>query len=288
MDRTTAATDAALLGLFAAFALASLPMLRAATAPPETLALLLIPAGIGLSRSAASAGHSWGRATRAGWPVAIAPLVYMGEVAVVPHVPFPRVDAALTRMDVWLGLHAGHPDWAIGTLAEEVSSLAYLSYYAIPAVAVWVAWRYGSPALARLSLALALTSLACGLVWIALPSGGYHLAGGPSGPAFGPATELTRAIYASHPHYAAAFPSQHVAHTAATVAVLVRLGHRRLWWAWALAIWASTVYGEFHFALDGLAGVLVGAAAGFAATSWQPGPHPEPARAPAPIPRRPR
>jgi membrane-associated phospholipid phosphatase len=171
------------------------------------------------------------------------------------------VDGLLADADAWLGLYqGGQPLWSMGGLTEELANVAYASYYLIPVMVGIVALQRGPREATRLTAALTLASLMCGLVWLAFPSGGYHPGGSPQGPAAGPFTALVHALYAQQPHYAAAFPSEHVAHAVALAAVL-----RRYWgpwvWLWALGIALSTVVGQYHYAFDGLAGWAVGLAA---------------------------
>jgi hypothetical protein len=198
---------------------------------------------------------------RACWPLAAAPVAYLAEVQILELQRGRYIDGILAHADAWLGIYqGGQPLWSMGGPIEELANMAYASYYLIPVMVGFVALRRGAHEATRLTAALTLASLMCGLVWLIFPSGGYHVGGSPQGPAFGPFTALVHGLYAQHPHYAAAFPSEHVAHAVALAGVL-----RRDWgpwiWLWALGIALSTVVGQYHYAFDGVAGWAVGMAA---------------------------
>lgn len=196
---------------------------------------------------------------RAFWPVLVAPMVYLAEARVLEVDQSRYVDGVLAAIDGWMGLyHAGQPLWPIGGWVEELANAAYASYYVIPFAAIWLTLRRGPAEGARVTAALVFASLTCGTVWLLWPSGGYFPLGGPMDPAPGPFTAFVHHIYASHPHYAAAFPSEHVAHAAALAAVLRQRGTGRWVWLWVGAIAVSTVIGQYHYAADGVAGALVG------------------------------
>jgi len=203
------------------------------------------------------AAMRWGERRRVarwvglGWPIVLWPAMYDGAVRIVTAYPERYVDAWLAAADrvIFLG---NPPDrWPLGGPVEELANLAYASYYlVIPACALWAWRRRGDEALARYGLALVATFGACALLWLVAPAGGYHPTGCPPGEPWGPFTALMRWIYARSPHYAAAFPSSHVALAVAAAALIVRLGGPRWLWPWALAVAWSTVQGQYHYGID--------------------------------------
>jgi membrane-associated phospholipid phosphatase len=203
----------------------------------------------------------WTAIFRACWPVVAAPVAYLAEVRILELERSRYFDAPLAAADRWLGLYRGDvPAWTLGGGTEEAANLLYASYYLIPVIVVVLATRATVAEAARATTALTLASLGCGLVWLIVPSGGYFLGGSPQGLAAGPFSWLVHRMYASYPHYAAAFPSEHVAHA---VALAVVLQQRSRWfWAWAAGIAIATVVGQYHYGLDPVAGALLGIGAG--------------------------
>lgn len=195
------------------------------------------------------------------WPLLLWPALYDGAVRIASAYPERYVDAWLAAADHALFL--GHPPdrWPLGGPVEELANFCYASYYAvIPACAWWVWRRHGDEALTRYGLCLVATFGACALVWIVAPAGGYHPTGCPAGEAWGPFTALMRWIYAHSPHYAAAFPSSHVALAVAAAHLVVRLGGPRWMWAWALSVAWSTVQGQYHYGIDTPPAIALGIA----------------------------
>jgi hypothetical protein len=208
------------------------------------------------------AGHRGWRALLLAWPIAWWPVTYVMTVDVVQLDRTRYVDAWLRAADTWL-LSFGNVvplAWPLSGPVEEVANAFYFSYYVgVPLLLVWLAWRLGPEAASRYGLAVVLTVAACAALWVLVPSGGYHAGGAPSSSPWGPSTWTVHEMYALKPHFAAAFPSSHVAVSVAAAAVAIRFGATRLLWGWAFGIAFATVYGQYHFLVDVPSGWFVGA-----------------------------
>jgi membrane-associated phospholipid phosphatase len=149
---------------------------------------------------------------------------------------------------------------------SEYVHFSYFAYYFVPMTLAF--WLYVTGTRAKFSRALTATLLAflsCCMIYIIFPVvGPYHHFGHPpanSWPGvFGP---LSHAIVERGSSLGTAFPSSHTA-----VAVCVWLTAWRLsrpvFWVLALIVPAlafGTVYGGFHYAVDTMAGALLGAGA---------------------------
>jgi membrane-associated phospholipid phosphatase len=236
----------------------------AGQAPPTwpPMAMLALVAFVGLSRRIYRLERPWSDVLASVWPVFLSPLVYLSEVRLLEASPGRYVDHLLAPVDARLGItETAQSLWLASGLVQEVVNLLYASYYVIPVVVVVLAVRVDALAGARATTALVLTSLICGLLWIGWPSGGYFPGGSPMIPAAGPFTAFMNAVYGFQPHFAAAFPSEHVAHAAALTGILRARGHGRWLWLWVAGVGLATVFGGYHYALDGLAGLAAGMAA---------------------------
>ena len=196
-------------------------------------------------------------------PIAMWPLLYDGFVQVASLRPDRFIDRALAHADATL-FHRlpGPPSWPLGGGMEEVANLFYASFYFVIPGAMLAIWRArGTEAAARYSLSVLVAQALCGALWLLFPAGGYHLSGSPLSAAAGPSTALVRAIYAANPHYAAAFPSSHVALATVAALMLVWNDGSRAWPLWSLGIAFATIYGQYHYAVDAPPAVLVAVAA---------------------------
>ena len=141
---------------------------------------------------------------------------------------------------------------------------AYLSYYFILAGAPLALWLRGRHAAARRALLHMMVAFyVCYAVFLVFPVSGPHYAFPlPEGAAKQvlPA-RVVEFLIARGDAWGAAFPSSHVA-VALVAAVNAWQGWRRLG-AWlvplALLLAVGTVYGQFHYVLDALAGAAVAA-----------------------------
>jgi membrane-associated phospholipid phosphatase len=210
-------------------------------------------------------------------PIVIAPLLYFtlpdlmagwagGEVS--------YRDPLVIRWERWLfgGDPAREMYRSVGScLVSEPLHLGYLSYYALIFTPPLLLWRLGDrEGVERTALALSLAFVASYVVFIAFPvQGPRYLWPGPEGMCDGPVRELVLLVLDRGSSRGAAFPSSHVA---VAVAQALMMTLRRLPAVWVLWILSATltvgaVYGGFHYAVDALAGVVVGAAAAWVAHS---------------------
>lgn len=161
---------------------------------------------------------------------------------------------------------------------------AYLMYYPVVALPpLWLALRRDTAALRRFVLAVMAAFIPCYLFFLFLPvAGPYYTFPRPDGEfVANAAARLVYAVLAEGSSYGAAFPSSHVA---ATVAALVAGWHasRRLGLLLlvpTVLLFVAVVYCQMHYAVDGIAGLVVGTAAGAAAIAGAHMPSGRPASA---------
>lgn len=155
--------------------------------------------------------------------------------------------------------------WRLRMPSPPLSSVLHLCYVAhyfvFMGVPLWLYVRAGRDASARAVFGITLAFYACYLVFVLFPvAGPWYAYPRPTGAteAVAPA-RLVRAVLESGASYGTAFPSSHVA--ASWVAVLMaRRDAPRLALALApvvLGLALGTVYGQFHYAVDALAGAAV-------------------------------
>lgn len=181
------------------------------------------------------------------------------EVAQVRDAVVQRWEQVLFGSQVSVTWHERMPDVAVSFVLHA----CYASYYLIVSVVpIWFWLRASRDVYARVVFALALTFYACYLVFGLFPvAGPNYFFAKPEGPLVEvlPA-RFMYGVLGLGSAYGTAFPSSHVA--ASWVAVLASWKHRRAL-ALALAPLAlglalGTVYGQFHYAVDALAGAALG------------------------------
>lgn len=141
--------------------------------------------------------------------------------------------------------------------------LSYFSYYLIiPLPLVWFAVARDAASLRRSVLIIFATFLACYLWFILFPVAGPYYEFPRPAPWFvdNYPARLVYATLSTGSSYGAAFPSSHVAGTVAA-AIAGGLGSRRLGLILlvpTVLLTIGVVYAQMHYAVDALAGVLVG------------------------------
>jgi membrane-associated phospholipid phosphatase len=184
-----------------------------------------------------------------------------------------RVRVHDATVQAWeAALFGGQPsrDWwqaAPSRFWSTVLHGAYLSYYGVvvaPTLALLA--RADRAPLRRFVLAAVATFVICYLCFIFFPvAGPYYAFPRPTGSFVdNPAARLVYAVLAQGSSYGAAFPSSHVAASVAAT-IMTWPASRRLGIALALAtglLTVGVVYCQMHYAVDAIAGGLVGMAVG--------------------------
>jgi membrane-associated phospholipid phosphatase len=265
------ARGAALVTL--AYLLLSLPLLFWRTRGPSAPAIAVV-------HVAAALALWWSlRSTSgiAGWlPLLLVPFLYaelpylIGADAVLRDAMVQAWEAALFNGQPARDLAGRVPNTAL----SELLHLGYLLYYAIvyaPPLLLYLAGRREE--FGRTAFALMLTYAVCFTIFALFPVEGPRYAWGapPSVPA-GSIRSLTLAILERGSSRGTAFPSSHVA-VASAQAILALRYQRGLGVAVAVTsalLMVGAVYGGFHYAVDVLAGAVIGAAIGIATVIPRP------------------
>lgn len=208
-----------------------------------------------------------GRTIREIYPLLLLPALY-SELDILNSGSVPVYDSIVQRWELLVFGSQVSREWWQAMPSRFLSTLlhgAYLSYYLIvSAPALYFAWRGDLQAVRRFVLVVMATFVICYLFFIFFPvAGPYYEFPRPSAWFVDNlAARLTYEALASGSSYGAAFPSSHVA--AAVAATLAAAGgSRRLGIALALPtvlLTVGVVYCQMHYAVDALAGLVVGAA----------------------------
>lgn len=176
------------------------------------------------------------------------------------------IDATVQAWEA--ALFGGQPsrDWwrtSPSALWSTVLHGAYLAYYLILALPpVWFAIRRDVPGLRRFILMVMTTMILCYVVFVFAPvAGPYYMFPRPEGPFVENA--MARLVYdalESGSSYGAAFPSSHVAATAAALVAAWRSSRRLglVMLAPTILLFISVVYCQMHYAIDAIVGLGVG------------------------------
>ena len=207
-----------------------------------------------------------GRTFRRIYPLLLLPVLY-GELDVLNRAGVAVHDATVQRWELALfGSQVSREWWqaAPSELWSTVLHGAYFSYYFIVSVpAFWFLARGDVVGVRRFVLAVMTTFVVCYLVFVFYPvAGPYYTFPRPAAWFLdNPAARLVYQTLARGSSYGAAFPSSHVAATVAA-AITAAQGSRRLGLiltAPTVLLTVGVVYCQMHYAVDALAGLLVGA-----------------------------
>lgn len=192
-------------------------------------------------------------------PLLYAELPYLMGAAATFH------DSAVQQWES--ALFAGQPARALaGKLPHralsELLHLGYLSYYPIIYIPPLVFYATGRrEAFGRAVLASMLIYAGCFLTFVAFPvEGPRYLWGAPANVPNGPIRSLAQFVLERGSSRGAAFPSSHAAIAVAQAVVTLRYA-RGLGMVVAIAsllLMVGAVYGGFHYAVDIVAGAVVG------------------------------
>ena len=266
------------LALALAHAVTAAVLLAAAKAGPGGTT------GPGAAKEGAGTGGTWpgaglrrevGRFFRLFLPVAVTPVLY-SELEYLNQLVSPGyLDGAVQGWEA--AVFGQQPSLTaarrFGSLwLSEALHFGYVSYYlVVPGAAVAVYRNRGEAGLARLSVTVALAFFVCYLCFAVFPVAGprYEFAriAGPQADGF--FFSLVHTVLEAGSSKGTAFPSSHVAASAAALLACWR-GARRWFWIFLPAVallTAGTVYGRFHYGVDAAAGLVVA----FAAFASAPG-----------------
>ena len=200
-------------------------------------------------------------------PLVVGPFLYVELRWLISGFGVPHVDA---RVQGWeLALFSGNPSatWApampVRWMSETLHA-AYASYYLIvylPPALLYL--RHRRTAFAATLLALTIAYGLCFLTYLFFPVDGPRYLIGPAAAPDGPIRAFVLRLLDAGSSRGTAFPSSHVA--ASVVASLAALRSQRrvgiVVSVMTLTLALATVYGGFHYAVDGLAGTVFGVTA---------------------------
>ena len=272
-DRTIGAS----LVLIAVYlALTAWPALLGARATGDPRALLVHLALLGAAAGLAATTRPRLRRLRDLLPLAVGAFLYVELRWLIPAFGRPHADAIVVGWERSLFPSNPSATWAPSLpslLVSETLHLAYASYYLLVLLPPLVLYLRGRRTdYARTMLALVLVYAACFLTYLVFPVDAPRYLVGAAAAPDGPVRAAVLHLLAAGSSRGTAFPSSHVA--ASVVASLCALRfQRRLGVVIALltcGLALGTVYGGFHYAVDALAGGIVGLAAwGLASTLWR-------------------
>lgn len=207
------------------------------------------------------------RAVRDLYPMLLLMVLY-GEVDLIVqllHEP-PGFDALVRQWDLWLfGFHPHQHfhQWLSGPGWQEFFHLLYLSYYLLVVGAFLAVWKNQPATLPRFAFVITGMFVSFIVIFVAVPVAGPLSRPGVSLTTTGVFPGIVAQIYAPltmNGIHTGAFPSSHVG---MSVGLVLGLAPRRGWVRIALGglvlgIAASTVYGQFHYAIDTVAGLGAG------------------------------
>lgn len=205
-------------------------------------------------------------------PLALGGYLYVELRWLIAGAGRPHADGMVQRWEHLLFPSNPAATWAPGlpnVALSELLHFAYASYYVLvllPPIVLYLRGR--REAYASTMLALVIVYIVCFVSYLALPVDGPRYLVGPARAPEGPIREFVLRLLAAGSSRGTAFPSSHIA--AAVVASLAALRFQprlgALVAALTVGLALGTVYGGFHYAVDGLAGVAVGLASWWAAT----------------------
>jgi membrane-associated phospholipid phosphatase len=192
------------------------------------------------------------------------PVMYIELRWIIPAIGAAHRDAAVMAWEA--RLFPSNPSATLaprlhGFALSELLHLAYASYYLIMYLPPLVMYARGARShFAATMLALTLVYGTCFVTYALFPVDGPRYLVGAAAAPDGPVRAFVLALLERGSSRGTAFPSSHVA--ASIVAALCTLRFDRRFGA-VVALLASlltvaTVYGGFHYAVDGLVGVMLG------------------------------
>jgi len=201
-------------------------------------------------------------------PLVAAPLLYMELPALIEAVGSGYHDATVQGWEA--AVFRGQPARTFaGALPfqwlSELLHAGYLAYYLLIFVPpLWLLARRQRRAFAETVLALTVVCLTSWVLFAAWPVvGPRYLWAAPAGVPDGPFRRIAVSLLAAGSSKGAAFPSSHMAVSAAQAVMAWRWQGRAMRWAVtgvATLVGVGAVYGGFHYGVDILAGAALGGA----------------------------
>jgi hypothetical protein len=211
-------------------------------------------------------GERW-RLMRDLVPLASGAFLYLELRWLIPGLGRPHADAVVIRWEAAVFPTNPSATWAPSLPSfwlSEALHVAYASYYLLvlgPPLLLYLRGRRIE--YAATMLALVVVYAACFLAYLVFPVDGPRYLVGPAMAPEGPVRGAVLQLLAAGSSRGTAFPSSHVA--ASIVASLCALAFQRpvgvATSLLTIGLTFATVYGGFHYAVDALAGIVVGLAA---------------------------
>jgi membrane-associated phospholipid phosphatase len=251
---------------------AIIPMVLYARVTGDGWPLLAHVAAFALAAAATSYDRPPLGTLRAWLPLALGPFLYIELRWLIEGVGRPHADLLVQGWERMLFASNPAVTWAPSLPMPWLSELlhfAYASYYLLVYVPPLVLYaREQRDEFAATMFALAVVYGVCFVTYLFFPVDGPRFLGGPAAAPDGPIRSFVLHLLAAASSRGTAFPSSHVA--ASVVASLCALRYQpRVGVPVALltvGLGLGTVYGGFHYAVDALAGAVVGVAAWALAT----------------------
>ena len=256
------------LALIAAYLAATLwPMMRYARASHDARPLLAHLAVLLATVALVGATGSRLRPLRDLLPLAVGPFLYVELRWLIPGLGRPHADAIVSGWESAV-FHANPAaSWAPSmpyVALSEALHVAYASYYflvLVPPILLYLRGRRTEYAWTM--LALVLVYGLCFTTYLVFPVDGPRYLVGPAAAPDGPIRTFVLRLLEAGSSRGTAFPSSHVA--ASVVASLAALRYQPrvgvIVAVLTVGLALGTVYGGFHYAVDALAGGIVGLAA---------------------------
>lgn len=242
-------------------------VVRYSAASAEWMPVLLHLAALGVALAAAASEGSVLRPIRDWLPLLLGPLLYIELRWLIPGGGQLHQDLLVQQWE--LAVFHGQPSatWAPrmpNLVLSEALHFCYASYYLLVYLPPLLLYLRGQrEGFARTMLALTFVYGSCFTAYLFFPVEGPRFIVGPAAAPEGPIRSFVLHLLAAGSSRGTAFPSSHIA--ASVVAALCALHFQRGVGAivalLTLGLALGTVYGGFHYAVDGIAGVAVGVAA---------------------------
>lgn len=257
-------------------ALATVPMALYARASAHAGPLGMHIAAVALAAAVLATRAPALRWLRDWMPLLLGPLLYVELRWLIAGAGRPHADQIVQAWE--RAVFPGEPaaTWAtlvhVGWVSEALH-FCYASYYLLVYVPpAWLYARRRRSDFAATLLALTTVYGLCFASYLAFPVDGPRFLVGPAAAPDGPIRTVVLALLEEGSSRGTAFPSSHVA--ASVVASLCALRYERVMGVLVTTLTAglaaATVYGGFHYAVDALAGGIVGVLAwGLASVVWR-------------------